>query len=127
MTNKLAIGDADGLIALVLENDPNHNKAIERMAKFEKNGVEIIFPVSVFPEAITALVRAANQPEKAQFINEQLIKGVFHVEYLGSDILMRACNLFKETKSKKNTMFDALVVATAEKFKTKTIFSFDKW
>jgi len=127
VTNSIAIGDADALIALILENDP-HNKRAEKISQWLiSNSITLIFPVTVFPEAITSLKRAANQPEKAHLLNKRLLNGDFQVEYINADILRLASEIFDQANSKKNTLFDAIVAATAKKYETNLIFSFDNW
>jgi predicted nucleic acid-binding protein len=123
----IAVGDADGLIALILPMHPNHELAVAGTIAFAKAGIEVVFPSTVFPEAITSLKRAANQPEKAHLIAKQFAQGIFNVVYVDEDIMNRACQLFDQTKSKQNTFFDALVAATAERLDAKYIFSFDNW
>lgn len=125
MSNAVAIADADALIALTLEHDPNHQKAINISNSLLKKGVTVIFPVTVFPEAITSLKRAANQPKKAHLINTQLQRGDFSVEYIDEEIFLRASQIFDNAISKQHTFFDAIVAATAEKLGTNLIFSFD--
>ncbi len=125
--NKIAIVDADGLMALYLEKDPNHKKAKNILSKLKTNSYDIIFPSTVIPEAITSMVRAANQPEKARLINKQFKTGKFRVIYIGEDILLSASDIFETSKSKQNTFFDAIVAATAKKLGADTIFSFDNW
>lgn len=127
MIDQIVVADADALIALTLEKDSNHEKAIRLASLFAKKNVEVVFPATVFPEAITSLVRAANQPQKAHLINQQLQQGSFQVDYPESGTLIRASQIFESSHSKQNTFFDAIVVATAEKLNTKTIFSFDNW
>ena len=128
MSNSIVVADADALIALALENDPNHKRAQQIAESLMRNLATIIFPVTVFPEAITSLKRAANQPEKAHLINRQYLAGVFEVEYLSPDIMKKAAEIFdKKAVSKKNTLFDAIVAATAEKLEANAIFSFDDW
>lgn len=127
MTDQVVVADADALISLTLEKDPNHGKAIQLASLFAKKNVEVVFPATVFPEAITSLVRAANQPQKAHLINQQLQQGSFQIDYPENKTLVRASQIFEGSHSKQNTFFDAIVVATAEKLNTKTIFSFDKW
>ena len=127
MTDSIVVADADALIALVLENDPNHLRAVEASSVLSKKGATVVFPVTVFPEAITSLKRAANQPEKAHLINRQLGKGSFHVEYLDEKTLLRSSEIFEQANSKRNTLFDAIVAATAEKLGSRSIFSFDSW
>lgn len=125
--NEIVVGDADALIALALENDPHHKKALAISQMLTKQAFVIIFPFTAFPEAITTLKRALNQPEKAHLLNRQLLDGSFQVEYPDQGIMNRASEMFEKTVSKKNTLFDAIVAATAEKLGAQAIFSFDRW
>lgn len=125
--SSIAVGDADGLISLALSYDPNHNIAVAGTAAFATHGVEVIFPSTVFPEAITSLKRAANQPEKAHLLARQFADGAFNVVYVDQDIMKRACEIYANARSKQNTFFDAIVAATADKLGAEYIFSFDGW
>ena len=127
MSEQVIVADADALIALALEHDPNHLPAVAISKKLLTQGETVIFPITVFPEAITSLRRAANQPDKTRLIARQLQQGAFHVEYIDEQILMRATRIFEKANSKQNTLFDAIVAATAEKLMTTSIFSFDDW
>lgn len=127
MNSFICVADADALIALALEKDPNHHQAVRISTMLLERGITVIFPVTVFPEAITSLKRAASQPEKAHLINEQLKQGVFHIDYIDEAIIQRASQIFDQAKSKQNTFFDAIVAATAEKLGAESIFSFDDW
>lgn len=125
--NKIAVGDADSLIALADREDANHVRAKKIGAWLLSESYAIIYPNTAILEAITALKRAKNLPEKAHLINRQYQQGAFHVEYITYDIMTRASEIFEEAVSKKNTLFDAIVAATAEKLEADTIFSFDSW
>lgn len=125
--NKIVVTDADALIALLLENDPHHKKAVTISGMLTQQQVAIIFPVTVFPEAITTLKRAFNQPEKAHLISRQLQQGMYYIEYINEEILQKANLIFEKAVSKQNTLFDAIVAATAEKLEADAIFSFDDW
>lgn len=127
MNSAICVADADAIIALALENDPNHQPARAISEALRKRGITIIFPITVFPEAITSLKRAANQPKKAHLINRQLQQGAFHIEYIDEEILQRASQIFDQADSKQNTLFDTIVAATAEKLDAESIFSFDNW
>ena len=127
MASKIVVGDADALIGLSLEEDPHHENAHKIVEFLSKRAFTIIFPLTVFPEAITSLKRAANQPEKAHKLNKEYLDGVFQVEYVGEEIMRRAAEIFDKAKSKQNTLFDAIVAATAEKLEADAIFSFDDW
>lgn len=126
--SNIVVADADALIALSLEEDPHHNKAVAINHKLIQQEVTIVFPVTVFPEVITTLKRAFNQPEKAHVINRQYLAGTFQIEYINADIMKKAAEIFdKKAVSKQNTLFDAIVAATAEKLEADSIFSFDDW
>ena len=125
--SKLVIADADALIALALESDPHHKRAVTISGMLMQQAATIIFPATVFPEAITTLKRALNQPEKARLINRQIQQGAFQIEYPNQKIMNRAGQLFEKAISKKNTLFDAIVAATAESLEADAIFSFDNW
>jgi len=124
---KIAIGDADSIIALVYKNDTNHVKAQNIAAQLLAEKYQIIYPNTAIIEAITTLKRALNLSDKSHFINRQYQKNIFNVEFVSQSIMQRASEIFEETQSKQNTFFDAVVVATAESLDTKLIFSFDKW
>ena len=109
MSNLIVVADADALIALALEKDPNHKNAVAISKMLFARGVTVIFPVTVFPEAITSLRRAANQPEKARIINKQLQQGAFRIEYIDDQILLKAAQIFESAFSKQNTFFDAKI------------------
>lgn len=122
------VADADILIALSLENDPHHHKAVAINHQLIAQEAIIIFPVTVFPEAITTLKRAFNQSEKAHAINKEYLAGVFRTEYISEEIMRRAAEIFdQKAVSKQNTLFDTIVAATAEKLGAEVILSFDNW
>jgi predicted nucleic acid-binding protein len=127
VSDSVVVADADALVALVLEKDPNHKRAQRIVVSLRKRLFTVIFPVTVFPEAITSLKRAANQPKKAHLINRQYLAGAFQVEYIGADIMKKAAEIFDSAGSKQNTLFNAIVAATAKKLDADAIFSFDGW
>jgi len=122
---KIAIGDADALIALVYEEDSNHTRAKKAVEFLTAQKYEIIYPNTAILEAITALKRAKNLPEKAHLINRQYQAGTFTVEFIDELVQRQASIRFEKTVSKKNTIFDCIVIETAIKFNTRVIFSFD--
>lgn len=127
MSNKIAVGDADGLIALADDKDANYHKAQKVSSWLLEKGYEVIFPNTAILEAITALKRAKNLPEKAHLINRQYQAGAFIIEFVNDKIQQRASRRFETTVSKKNTIFDAVVAETAVELKAGYIFSFDNW
>lgn len=124
---RLVVSDADALIAIVHEKDINHNKALTISARLLEEDVTIIFPNTAIIEAITALKRALNLPEKSALVNKQYQQGAFAVEYINESIQMLSSEYYEKAISKQNTAFDAVVAATADKLNADAIFSFDSW
>lgn len=125
VSSRIAVGDADALIALVYEEDSNHIRAKKIIESLITQGFDIIYPNTAILEAITALKRAKNLPEKAHFINRQYQDGAFTLEFVDEVTQRQASIRFEKTVFKKNTIFDCIVAETAIKFNTRVIFSFD--
>lgn len=126
MRSKIVIGDADSLIALAYKNDANHVRAKKNSEWLQIQGYEIVYPNTAILEAITTLKRALNLSDKAQLLNLQYKEGVFTVEYIDDQIQLQASQRFSKFKSKKNTIFDAVVAETASALGADYIFSFDQ-
>ena len=127
LSSKISVGDADSLVALVDRKDANHQKALKASEWLLSNGFEVVYPNTAILEAITALKRAKNLPEKARLINRQYLDGAFIVEFIDETTQRQASIRSEKTVSKKNTIFDCIVIETAIKFNTKVIFSFDNY
>ena len=124
----IVIGDADSLVALADKDDANYKKAKQIGEWLLSKRIQIIYPNTAILEAITALSRAKNMHEKAKLVTKQYLNGTFDIEYVNSEIQTKAADIFEtKSKSKKNTFFDAIVAATAKKYETNLIFSFDNW
>ena len=123
----LAIGDTDGLIAILHEEDKNFRKAKETIAKLLQNDAQVIFPLTTIAETVTTLKRKLNQPELAAKVIKQITSSVLAIEDTDTKLLKSALLFFDPKGSKQNTLFDAIVAATAKKLNTKIIFSFDRW
>ncbi len=127
MSNKIAIGDADSLVALAYRDDANHVKAQKIGGWLLSKGYEIVYPNTAILEAITALKRSLNLIDEAHLINRQYQAGAFLIEFVNEEIQRRASGRFEKTISKKNTIFDAVVAETATELEADYIFSFDNW
>lgn len=124
---KIVVGDADSIIALAYKDDSNHTKAQKISEQLLSKNYQIIYPNTAIIEAITTLRRALNLADKAHHINKQYQTGTFDVEYITQEIMQRASKIFELAVSKQNTLFDAIVAATAETLEANAIFSFDDW
>lgn len=125
--SKIAVGDADSLIALAYKDDANHIRAKKTSEWLLLIGYEIIYPNTAILETITTLKRALSLPDKAALINKQYQQGAFMIQYVNEKIQLRASQRFSRTISKKNTIFDAVVAETAAELGADYIFSFDSW
>ncbi|MDP3758313.1 MAG: PIN domain-containing protein [Candidatus Daviesbacteria bacterium] len=125
--SKIAVGDADSLVALVYKNDANHIRVQKISEWLQSKGYTVIYPSTAILEAVTALKRSLNLVDEAHLLNRQYQAGVFVVEYINESIQLKASQRFESTNSKKNTIFDAVVVETAALFEADYIFSFDNW
>lgn len=123
----IVVGDADSLIALAYKDDVHHEKARQISDRLLVEGYKIIYPNTAILEAITALKRALNLSEKALLVNRQYQEGAFNVVYVDENIQTTASYIFNQANSKKNTIFDAVVAATAKELDADGIFSFDLW
>lgn len=123
----IVVGDTDGLIAVLHEEDVNHKKAVEIVAKLLAHDAQTVFPLTTITETITTLKRKLNQPDLAAKVIERITNGELSIENVDTEMLSEALRVFDPKSSKKNTLFDALVVATAKKLGTKIIFSTDEW
>lgn len=127
VASKIIIGDADILVSRFFLGDGNHGKVEELAEKLMENAYILKFPNTTILEAVTALKRSLNQPELASLVNSKYQNGEFGVIYVDETIQKLASEIFAKEKSKKNTIFDCLVLATAKTIKAAGIFSFDSW
>lgn len=127
MTAKTIVGDADSLIAYLLEYDSNYKRATSLLRKFTQAGVTIIYTDTAIAEAITTLFRKHSNPELASYLTQQYKENRFTVEYVDEKIMKLAAEIFNPEGSKQNTFFDAIVAATAKILNADAIFSFDEW
>ena len=126
--NKTVIGDADSLIALVNNEDSNHQRAKRIVQGLAEKEYAIVYPNTAILEAITALTRKLNLRDKAELVARQSLEGGFGVAWVDEEIQKEALHFqLNNSGSKKNTVFDCLVVSCAKKISAVGIFSYDKW
>ncbi len=123
----IVVGDSDGLIALLNQEDLLFERAKQTVEYLIDQDVQIIFPVTAITETVTTLVRKLNKPSLAKKVVDQLTHQNLLIQPVDGKLLLAACYLFQPQKSKQNTLFDAVIAATCEELHTKYIFSFDKW
>lgn len=121
------VGDTDGLIAILHEEDTNHRKAVETITRLLDYNAKTVFPLTTILETITTLIRKLNKPDLAAYVVEQITSKALAIENADTDMLNEALKVFNPKASKKKTIFDAMVVACARKLNTNIIFSTDDW
>ncbi|MDD5147400.1 MAG: PIN domain-containing protein [Candidatus Daviesbacteria bacterium] len=123
----IVVGDTDGLIAILHEEDIHHRKAVETVTKLLALSAQTVFPLTTITETITTLIRKLNKPDLAALVVRQITSGALTIENTDTGILNEALKVFDPKSSKKKTIFDAMVVACAKKLDTNVIFSADDW
>lgn len=127
MRKSIVVGDADSLIALILDTDANYKRATDILTKLDQAETTIVYPNTAIAEAITTLLRKHSNPDLADYLSKQYRENMFRVEYVNEEIMKIATDLFNRRASKQNTFFDAIVAASAKKLTADAIFSFDSW
>lgn len=123
----IVVGDSDGLIAILHEEDINHKKAIVTVTRLLTYDAQTVFPLTTIAETITTLIRKLNKPDLAARVVERITSGELAIENTDTGMLNEALKVFNPRSSKKKTIFDAMVVACAKKLDTNIIFSTDEW
>lgn len=128
-TNKslIVVGDSDALIAIMHEGDLHNKKIVETVSKLLRYDAQTVFPLTTIAETITTLRRKLNKPNLVAQIIEKITSGALSIENTDTEMLSDALKVFDPRGSKKKTIFDALVAATAKKLNTKVILSADNW
>jgi predicted nucleic acid-binding protein len=123
----IVIVDSDAFIAYFDAEDVHAPRTLELLEMLAAQEVTLLYPATTIAEATTALQRRLKKPIAAAQLIAQVKAHEFVVEPVDADILDAAAVLFKPHGSKKNTIFDAIVAALAQKHHAQAIFSFDDW
>lgn len=123
----IVIIDADGLIAQVDPRDVHHQDAQAVFARLQKMSAQVMYPVTAIIEAATYVQRILGGTKVAYGIVQALVDTQVLVAEVNQETLREAMGYFSPTTSKKNTLFDCVVAAVAEKVQADAIFSFDRF
>lgn len=124
----VVVVDADAIVAQAHPQDSNHQKAVQTAQNLKNMNAQMIYPVTAICEAVTVMQHKLSSTASAYatavvFTNPQL-----QLTEVDQNTFTRAVNnYFKPETSKKNTLFDCIIMDTAEKFKADAIFSFDRY
>ncbi len=121
----VVIVDADAIVAQAYPDDSNHQKAVAISDNLNKLSAQVIYPATAVLEAVTVLQGRLNSGATAYGTAVVFTDPKVEVAEVSQTTLMGAMNNFSPTTSKKNTLFDCVVLAVAQEKKADAIFSFD--
>lgn len=123
----MVIVDADAIVAQAYPADANHKLATSLSGKLNELAAQVIYPASAVLEATTVLQGKLNSGAIAYGTAVVLADPSIKVAAINQETLSNALKHFSATTSKKNTLFDCVVIAVAEEYKADAVFSFDKF
>lgn len=127
MNNVTVIVDADAIVAQAYPDDSNHKSSVAISNNLNRLGARVIYPSSAILEASTVLQGKLNSGATAYGTALTLTGPNIQIAEVDQETLSKAVQLFSPNTSKKNTLFDCVVAAVAQKNNTNVIFSFDKF
>lgn len=123
--NKYLVLDSSALIALANNNDSTHKKAVDILQNIANEKYFGLLPNDIYIETINAIGKKLNKTlaAKAAF----MIRGFKWLDVIESNESSREDSLekFRQT-GPQISLTDCIVMATADEYKTKQIFGFDK-
>lgn len=126
MNNPLIIiVDSDGIVAQSNLDDANHDLAVKISEKLVDLEAKVIYPSTTIFEATTTMARKFNNPQMAAGTLSVFADPSMIIEPVDQQIIVGAAKYYDPNTTKKNTTFDAAVVAVADKYKADYIFGFD--
>jgi predicted nucleic acid-binding protein len=123
----VVIVDADAIVAQAYPNDSNHKQAVSISNKLNSIGAQVLYPSSAVLEATTVLQARLNSGATAYGTAVIFSDPNVQVTEVNQNTLINAMTHFNPTTSKKNTLFDCVVMAVADQNKADAIYSFDKF
>lgn len=116
--------DSDAYIALHVEKDAHHLRAIELMAELKKLNDQLITSWQVIDEVATKLSYFTTKNNAMRFLRS-LLKGGTRIEYIDSSTSVKVVALFAKQTSKRVSLTDCANMAIARKLGAEVFLSFD--
>lgn len=123
----IVIVDADAIIAQINPDDIHHLKATNITKRLENSEARILYPITAVLEASAYIQRVLGSTAKAHISAKLLIESNSEVIEVNKQTYKNALEFFNPTTSKKNTLFDCIIVAIAKENQADAVFSFDKF
>lgn len=124
---KVIVVDTDAIIALFHKEDLHAKKAMYLLEQLQKTEAKLLYPMTTIVEATTTFQRKLSQPSLTAQLIALIKSSQLMIEPVDANLLQEAIQLFRPEGSKQNTLFDAIVAATAKVHNADAIFSFDAW
>lgn len=119
--------DTDAIVAQVKKDDKNHRVAMAISSSLVSSNAQVIYPATTVVEAVTFIQRSLSNPPVAYGTAQLMANSSAQVAEVNQKTLRNAMKYFSATGSKKNTLFDCIVIAVAEEVHADAIFSFDRF
>lgn len=119
--------DTDAIVAQVKKDDKNHQAATAISRSLVSSNAQVIYPATTVVEAVTFIQRPLNNLTVAYGTARLMAGSSAQVVAVNQKTLNNAMKYFSATGSKKNTLFDCIVIAVAEEYHADAIFSFDRF
>lgn len=123
----IVIVDSDGFIGSLNPQDFHYSVTQQVLLKLAERGAKLIYPATVIVETVTFLQGRLNQPKLANQVIKLINNNQFIIESVDGELLQKASLYMDFKRSKRHTLFDAIVAAVAKKHQADAIFSFDKF
>lgn len=124
----VVVADTDVIIARTFLKDLKHDEVRRIFDRLTSLNAEILYPITAIAEAISFIQRVLGNSYAAYetaklFTHNDIAK--IDIDY---EIYSNAfTKYFGPAISKKNTLFDCIVAAVADKYQADAIFSFDSF
>ena len=119
--------DSDGVIAMAMIDDSSHKRAEDIFASLTNAKSQLLICSTTLAEVLTALQRRFNDRKTAESVYDELVEGKIEIVEVGVELFTSAYGYYQSSKSKKNTIFDAINIAAMKSLNLDAIFSFDGW
>lgn len=122
----IVVVDADAIIAQAHPQDSNHVKALRIAKDLRDANAQMIYPAMAICEAVTVLQHKLSSTATTYGTAVIFTDPHLQIEEVNQKTITRSINnYFKQDTGKKNTLFDCLVLDTADRHQADAIFSFD--
>lgn len=126
--NPTVVVDADAIVAQAHSRDANHMKAVQISKNLKRMNAQLVYPATAICEAVTVLQHKLTSTATAYGTAVVFADPNLQVVEVSQKTIARAINnFFQPATSKKNILFDCIVLDSAEKYKADAIFSFDRF